>query len=273
MASLWVKFVVPLCIFLEIFRSIYCSRNCKFAVDDILGVHVERKKVVIVEGLISSGKTTLTRELGKALGDDTLVMAEPDEKDNSNPYLADYYEDSQRWSFTTQCHMLAMRYRMHMHAQWHAMQGTGHAILDRSYFGDTAFARLQVKMGLMSPREFDTYTILYHSMTASVMLPTMCLRVLVSPETAGKRILSRMEKETGRKCESAVSMDYLKGLDQEIDHMVDVLRRQGVTVLDVPWDEERDTPEVRKSAIEGLASRINSLVPPDHFLDMHRRAI
>lgn len=234
---------------------------------------MERKKVVIVEGLISSGKTTLTRELGAALGDSTLVMVEPDEKNDSNPYLADYYEDPARWSFTTQCHMLSLRYRMHLHAQWHALQGHGHAILDRSYFGDTAFARLQVKMGLMSTREYDTYSTLYHSMTASVMLPTMCLRVLVSPETAGERILSRMEKEKGRKCESAVSLEYLRGLDQEIDHMVDVLRRQGVTVLDVPWDEDRDTPEVRRSAIEGLASRIRGLVPPDHFLDMHRRSI
>lgn len=234
---------------------------------------MERKKVIIVEGLISGGKTTLTKELGAALGDKTLVLIEPDEKDGANPYLADYYGDSARWSFTMQTHLLALRYRMHLHAQWHAMQGYGHAILDRSYFGDTAFARLQVKMGLMSDREYATYAALYHSMTASVMLPTVCLRVLTSPETAGRRIISRMEKETGRKCETAIDLDYLRGLDQEIDHMVDVLRHQGVTVLDIPWDEDRDTPELRKSAIEGLAARIHSLNPPDRFLDMHRRSI
>lgn len=235
-----------------------------------------RKKVVIVEGLISGGKTTLTRELGQALGDKTLILIEPDEKGpngGANPYLADYYEDSSRWSFTMQTHLLALRYRMHLHAQWHAMQGEGHAILDRSYFGDTAFARLQVKMGLMTEREFGTYTALYHSMTATVMLPTVCLRVLVSPETAGRRIMSRMEKETGRACESTVSLDYLRGLDQEIDHMVDVLRRQGVVVLDVPWDEDRDTTEIRRAAVEGLAARIQNLNPPDLFLDMHRRTI
>lgn len=232
-----------------------------------------RKKVVIVEGLISGGKTTLTRELGEALGDNTLILIEPDEKGGVNPYLADYYEDSARWSFTMQTHLLALRYRMHMHAQWHAMQGHGHAILDRSYFGDTAFARLQVKLGLMTIREFETYTALYHAMTATVLLPTICLRVLVSPETAVRRIESRMEKETGRKCETAVSLDYLKGLDREIDHMVDVLRHQGVAVLDVPWDSERETPELRRSTVEGLAERIRSLDPIDHFLDMHRRSI
>lgn len=232
---------------------------------------MERKKVVIVEGLISGGKTTLTRELGQALGPSTLILIEPDEKQGANPYLADYYEDSARWSFTMQTHLLALRYRMHLHAQWHSMQGQGHAILDRSFFGDTAFARLQVKMGLMTIREFDTYTALYHAMTASVLLPTVCLRVLVSPETAARRIIGRMERETGRKCETSVSVDYLRGLDQEIDHMVDVLRRQGVTVLDVPWDEDRDSPDTRRSAVEGLASRITNLNPPDMFLDLHRR--
>lgn len=235
-----------------------------------------RKKVVIVEGLISSGKTTLTRELGHALGDKTLILIEPDEKGENggaNPYLADYYDDSARWSFTMQTHLLALRYRMHLHAQWHAMQGEGHAILDRSYFGDTAFARLQVKSGLMSSREFDTYTALYHAMTATVMLPTVCLRVLVSPETAGRRIMSRMEKETGRQCESTVSLDYLRGLDQEIDHMVDILRRQGVTVLDVPYDADRDSVELRKHVVDSIAERINQMNPSNEFLDLHRRTI
>jgi len=128
-------------------------------------------------------------------------------------------------------------------------------------------------MGLMSEREFGTYSKLYHAMTASVMLPTICLRTLISPETAIKRIEGRMEKETGRKCESAISLDYLRGLDREIDHMVAVLRNQGVTVMDMPWDEDRDTPEIRKAAVEGIAARIRGLEPPDFFLDLHRRRV
>jgi len=232
-----------------------------------------RKKVVIVEGLISGGKTTLTRELGRALGDTTLVLVEPDEKNDANPYLADYYGDSKRWSFTMQCHLLALRFRMHLNAQWYALQGHGHAVLDRSYFGDTCFARLQLALGLMSQREFDTYAALYKSMTASVMLPTVCLRVLVSPDTAIRRIQSRMEKETGRKCESVVSVEYLRGLDREIDHMTQTLRMMGVPVLDVPWDVDRDMPEQRAATVQALAARIEALQPPDLFLDAHRRAV
>jgi deoxyadenosine/deoxycytidine kinase len=234
---------------------------------------MSRGKVVIVEGLIGGGKTTLSNELAQALGDTTLVLFEPDEKGGANPYLADYYTDPKRWGFTLQVHQLQARFRMHLHAQWHALQGFGHAVLDRSYFGDTAFARLQHKLGWVTDREFNTYSSIYHAMTSAVLLPNVCVRILVSPHTCNDRIASRMKAEKGRKCEQAIDLDYLKALDHEIDHMVGVLRAQGVTILDVPWDVDRDSPEARRSAVEGLADRIRSVDPPDFFLDMHRRTI
>jgi len=236
-------------------------------------------KVVIVEGLIGSGKTTLSRELGTALGPRTLTLFEPDEKNQDgqggagNPYLADYYADPARWSFVLQVHQLQARYRMHLQAQWHAMQGMGHAVLDRSYFGDTAFARLQYKDGLMSQREYDTYSSIYHAMTASVLLPSVCVRVLASPEVCQARVRKRMEVEEGRKCEDTIQLSYLQGLEREIDHMVGVLRSMGVVVFDLPWDASRPDQESRQQTVKALAERINALQPPDFFLDMHRRAI
>ncbi|OHD25080.1 MAG: hypothetical protein A2Y38_02725 [Spirochaetes bacterium GWB1_59_5] len=124
----------------------------------------------------------------------------------------------------------------------------------------------------MTEDEFNTYKTLYHGMTASVLLPAVCVRILVSPETCNQRISSRMTKETGRKCEAAIDLDYLRQLDDEIDHMVNVLQSQGVHVLNVPWDEDR-SEEQRREAVGGLASRIERLEPVDAFLDLHRRTI
>jgi len=232
-----------------------------------------RKKVIIVEGIIGAGKSSLTMELGQALGPQTRVLMEPDEADDANPYLADFYGAPERWALVMQVHLLQARYRMHLNAQWHAMSGVGHAVLDRSYFGDTCFARLQLRNGCMTQREFNTYRNIYHAMTASVLLPNVCVRLLVSPEVARRRIRARMEEREGRRCESVIELQYLIDLDREISHMVGVLRQEGVTVIDMPWDVDRESPETRAIAVESLACRIAEEVPPDPFLDLHRRTL
>lgn len=232
-----------------------------------------RHPVVIVEGLIGSGKSTLSVELGKALGENCLVQLEPDEKNNANPYLAMFYEDMRRWGFTLQINQLALRYRMHLRAQWHAMSGGGPAILDRSFYGDTCFARMLNKMGHIDDNEFQTYKQIYQAMTASVLLPNVCVRVLVSPSVSNDRIAARYSKREGRECESAIDLQYLRNLDVEISHTVDVLRKQGVNVIDMPWDVDRDSEEDRHIAVMSLAERIKEYRPVDVFLDMHRRTV
>ena len=51
---------------------------------------MNRGRVAIVEGIIGAGKSTFSKELSQALGDDTLLLLEPDEKDNANPYLSSF---------------------------------------------------------------------------------------------------------------------------------------------------------------------------------------
>lgn len=229
--------------------------------------------VVIVEGLIGAGKSTLTQELGRALGTDTLILMEPDEQNNANPYLADFYGDKDRWAFTMQVHLLGVRYRMQLMAQWHAMGGKGHAICDRSYYGDTCFARMMHKTGQISEREFDTYRSMYQAMTASVLLPSVCVRLRVDPAVAAERISKRAELREGRRSELTIDLGYLRALDEEIETTVDILRGQGVRVLDLNWGLNLGTPEERADAIHILASQIVAVPEPDLFQLHHRRII
>ena len=153
------------------------------------------------------------------------------------------------------------------------MSGLGPAVLDRSYYGDTCFARMLAKGGEMTTDEFDTYQTLYQAMTATVLLPTVCVRVLVDPETSQRRIAKRIEARSGRAPEKVIDLGYLQALDHEIEHMVGVLRAQGVTVIDLPWDTERETEEQRGQTVRALAARVRAIRPVDLFLDLHRRAV
>lgn len=234
---------------------------------------MKRGKVLILCGLIGSGKSTLSRELAQALGESTLWLPEPDEKGGRNPYLADYYGDAARWSFTMQMHLLGVRFRQQQLAQWHALN-TGHdAVMDSSYWQDTAFARLQVKTGLMTQREFETYATIYQAMTASVMLPSVCIRILTSPETCNRRISSRMAIETGRQCEQAIDLTYLQNLDEEITQVTEILGHQGVDVISLPWDTNRNTPEARQEVVQTLAARVHAVELRDPFLALHKRML
>lgn len=228
--------------------------------------------VTVICGLIGAGKSTLSAELSAALGPSTLLLREPDEKENLNPYLSDYYLDSPRWSLTMQLHLLGLRFSLHHRAQCHVLQHCGHAVMDSAFYQDTSFARLQYRMGLLSAREYNTYKQLYRAMTTTVLYPSVCVRALVDPETSNERIQRRMEAETGRKCEKAIDIDYLKGLDAEIDYTNDILRSQGVTIIDMPWDVDRDTPYQRKQAVRGLANRIKNL-RHNGILDIHRKTM
>lgn len=228
--------------------------------------------VVIVEGLIGAGKSTLTQELGNALGPDTLIQMEPDEQGNANPYLADFYADKKRWAFPMQVELLSLRYRMQLLAQWHVMNGQGYAVTDRSYFGDTCFARLMNKTGDISDREFDTYKNIYQIMTASILLPSVCVRLCLNPETAAERIRSRASIREGRRSELVIDLGYLTALDAEIDTTVKILEQQGVRVINIDWNANRDTPESRAPAIQKIADTIHSMSPPDLF-QLHKRLL
>lgn len=235
---------------------------------------MDEYKTIIIEGGIGAGKSSLAGELASALGPNTLLQLEPDEKNNANPYLIRFGSDRKRWAFTMQVHLLQARFLMHLRAQMHVRAQAGHAVLDRSYYGDTSFAWLQLDMGDMSQDEFNTYSELYHNMTEFILHPNICIRLLVSPEVSLERIKRRMAEREGRKKgESFITLDYLIRLERAISRTVSILQEAGVVVFDMPWDMDRDTNEDRAVAVKAMADRINELPVRNTMLKLHRRII
>lgn len=229
-------------------------------------------KTIIVEGLPGVGKTVFSAELARALGGNSLHLKEMDES-SGNGYLADYYEDPARWAFTMQIHLLQSRLRSHLHAQYFVMSGRGDAVLDRSYFGDVAFAEVQRRLGFMSQREFDTYSNIYHNMTSFVLYPSVCVNLQAAPEVAMERIYQRMRIQTGRSCERKIDIGYLQMVGIATNIAVDALRKYGTHVINLDWNQSRETEADRHGPILDLANIIHAIAIRREFADIYTRAM
>ena len=66
---------------------------------------VSKPKYIAVAGNIGAGKTTLSTQLAKYFNWSVHY-----EDADDNPYLADFYNDMQRWAFNLQIFFLNSRY-------------------------------------------------------------------------------------------------------------------------------------------------------------------
>lgn len=196
---------------------------------------------VIVEGNIGAGKSTLTSALARHLGGEAIF--EP--ADGDNPFMPLYYADPKRWAFQMQIFLLSKRYRAHLYAQQKALCfRKDFVVLDRSYFGDACFARVQKALGFFNDAEFEAYFSLHKDMATHILYPSVVVYVKTSPKVCMERIAKRRSEKEGRACEAGIELAYLDALHNEIDRTVSELRSRGCRVLVLDYDEELSPSEI-----------------------------
>lgn len=170
--------------------------------------------IVSVLGLIGSGKSTLVNKLANT--NNYSVFEEP--VDN-NPFLSDYYEDPNRWSFTLQIYYLWERYKQSQEAFIKSMRNET-VILDSSLYSDFAFAMLQHNRGYFTDSEYSTYLNMHKIITAQTAYPDITVWLQLNPEQTLERI-----KKRSRDCESSISLKYLKSLDSAYQIVLEKLSK------------------------------------------------
>lgn len=207
--------------------------------------------LIIVEGNIGAGKSTLAKELAERL--DGEYLAEPDE--STNPYLADYYRDPARWAFEMQMFLLTRRYRVQRYAQSKVRHyGNGFVVMDRSYYGDVCFANVQLQMGYFTQRDYETYLSHHTDMKVHLEPPAMAIFLDVAPSVCKDRISKRMSEKEGRKCEAGIDLAYLDALDAEIGKLADSMTGKTV-VKHLDWNGNKCPLEI-KSKCNELAAEL-----------------
>jgi deoxyadenosine/deoxycytidine kinase len=159
---------------------------------------------IAVAGNIGSGKTTLTSMLAKQFKW-TAHYEDADE----NPYLNDFYEDMQRWSFNLQVYFLNKRFQQILQIQ----KGKQTVIQDRTIYEDAyIFAPNLHAMGLMNTRDFENYFSLFKLMESIIQPPDLILYLRASVPTLVRQIQKR-----GREYENSIRLDYLKRLNERYE--------------------------------------------------------
>lgn len=162
---------------------------------------------IAIAGNIGAGKTTLTTMLAKRYG----WKAHFEPVDN-NPYLAEYYEDMNRWAFNLQIYFLNKRFRDVVEIS----RSADTVIQDRTIFEDARiFAPNLHDMGLMSDRDFDNYTHLFDLMLSLVKLPDLLIYIRCSVPHLIDHIQMR-----GREYEQTMRIDYLRGLNERYEEWI-----------------------------------------------------
>lgn len=187
---------------------------------------------IAIAGNIGSGKTTLTT----LLTEHYRAKAYLEEVDN--PYIGDFYEDMNRWSFNLQVCFLANRIRQTMDM----LEDSSSKMIfqDRTIYEDAhIFADNLHEMGLMSGRDIETYMKIFQLITRLIPRPDLLIYLKASEGKLIEQIRRR-----GRDYEMNIDEGYLTRLNVKYNHWIDTIYEGNILVVDKDKEDFIKDPEV-----------------------------
>lgn len=190
---------------------------------------------VAIAGNIGSGKTTLTRLLAKH-----YKWKAHFEDVEDNPYLDDFYNQMERWSFNLQIYFLNSRFRQILEIRENGKS----VIQDRTIYEDAyIFAPNLHAMGLMTNRDFENYKALFDLMESVTEGPDL----LIYLRSSIPNLVNQIHKR-GREYENSISIDYLSRLNERYEAWIHGYDKGNLLIIDVDninfVDKQEDLGEV-----------------------------
>jgi len=155
---------------------------------------LESARHIVVEGPIGVGKTSLARRLGEHL-DAELLLEQPE----TNPVLARFYQNQQRYALQTQLFFL-------FHRLDQLRELSQPELFPRTVVGDYLLEKDPLFAGLtLSDDEYKLYRQIYDRVSLPVSVaPDLVIYLQARPETLVARVRKR-----GIDMERKISDDYL----------------------------------------------------------------
>lgn len=175
---------------------------------------------IAIAGNIGAGKTSLTKLVSKSLGYTPYY-----EDVISNPYLDDFYNHMERWSFNLQIYFLNSRFKNLLEMD----NGKKNIIQDRTIYEDAyIFAPNLNAMGLMPKRDYENYLSLFETMLHLVKAPDL----LVYLQSSTPNLVNKIHKR-GREYEKTISIEYLSRLNERYEAWIHKYDKGELLVIDI----------------------------------------
>ena len=204
---------------------------------------------IAIAGNIGSGKTTLTKMLAAHYG-----WIPKFESVDFNPYLSDFYEDMERWSFNLQVYFLNKRFKDVVEIS----QQKDVIIQDRTIYEDARiFAPNLHAMGLMSSRDFENYSDLFDLMMSLVKAPDLMIYL----RSSIPNLIAQIQKR-GREYERSIRIDYITGLNQRYEDWIKDYKAR-LLIIDADHIKFGNNPEDFAKVTDMIDAQLYGLFTPD----------
>ena len=199
-----------------------------------------------IAGNIGAGKTSLAELLSNHYGWEAHFEDVID-----NPYLDDFYNHMERWSFNLQIYFLNSRFR-----QLNGFKNSNkHFIQDRSIYEDAhIFAPNLHAMGLMNQRDFNNYQSLFGLMESVVEGPD----ILIYLRSSIPNLVHKIHKR-GREYENSISIEYLSRLNERYEAWISTYDKGKLLIVDVDQIDFVENKEDLGKIIEKIDAELNGL--------------
>lgn len=159
---------------------------------------LEKFRFIAIEGVIGAGKTTLADMLSRTIGARIIL-----EEFEQNPFLEEFYEDPDRFSFQAQIFFLLSRFKQ---LQELRQLDLFHKKLVSDYLfeKDRIFATLN-----LSEKEMKLYDGIARLMEKEIPVPNLVIYLQAST----KHLMDNIHKR-GRSFEKNISFDYINALNE-----------------------------------------------------------
>ena len=154
-------------------------------------------KLIVIEGAIGVGKTTLAQLLAQEMKADLLL-----EKVEENPFLPQFYQDPGKWAFQTQLFFLLSRARQLEELVQQSLYADT-TITDYFFPKDRIFAYMNLR-----EEELVLYEQIYKILNPNIPKPDLVIFLQAHTEALLDRIQQR-----GRVYEKEIRPEYLRNLN------------------------------------------------------------